>query len=304
MNNDKREQSENRNSRRFRDLLSQGPIIMPGCWDALSARLAEQAGFDAVCITGGGVSQTLIGYADLGYITQTEMLDTARRISESVSIPVIADIDDGFGNVMNVKRTIEIAQRIGLAGVHIEDVAPPKRCPELGGSTNISIETMVDKLSVAKEYRYDSNFVIIARTDNYEGMDQLITRAKAYETAGADMIMPIGVGSIEDLKQLKAQINIPIWYGQIGGGSSPTVTLDMAKSLGIGVMAFTLEGFTSAYQAHWDYLNRLLETGLSPQHPIVLGPSFERIRAFEAACGMDADQRFQQRYFKSVDNKK
>ncbi len=251
-------------AKRFRGLLSQGPVVMPGCWDALSARLAERAGFGAVCITGGGVSQTLIGHADLGYITQTEMLDTARRIAEAVSIPVIADIDDGFGNVMNVRRTIETAQRIGLAGVHIEDVAPPKRCPELGGSSLVPAELMVDKLSVAGEYRHDPDFLIIARTDNYEGMAKLIARAKAYEAAGADMIMPIGIGSIEDLKLLSTQISIPIWYGQIGGGSSPVVTLGMAQSLGIGVMAFTLEGFTSAYQAHTDYLDRLSEAKSHP----------------------------------------
>ena len=131
---------------RMRELLFRGAIIMPGCWDSLSAKLAEKAGFDAVCITGGGVSQTFTGHADFGYITQTEMLGAAERITEAVKIPVIADIDDGFGNVMNVRRTIEIAERIGLAGVHMEDVAAPKRCPELGGSTLISMWDMVRKL--------------------------------------------------------------------------------------------------------------------------------------------------------------
>jgi 2-methylisocitrate lyase-like PEP mutase family enzyme len=281
----------------LRAQLSKGPVLMPGCWDALSARLAENAGFPAVCITGGGVSQTLIGFADLGYITQTEMLDTAHRIASAVAISVIADIDDGFGNVMNVRRTVAVAERIGLAGVHIEDVAAPKRCPELGGSTLVPIKDMVKKVEVAAACRSNPDFVLIVRTDNYEGMNELIRRAKAYESAGADMIMPIGLERRDDIARLADSISIPLWYGQIGGGSSPVVTLADAPALNIAVLAFTLEGFTSAYQAHREYLGRLYAVMSEPSSPMTLGPSFELVREFESVCGIADDQVFQEKYF-------
>ena len=281
----------------LRELLSRDIVLMPGCWDALSAKLVEKAQFEAVCITGGGVSQTFTGRADLGYITQTEMLSAAERVVNAVSIPVIADIDDGFGNLMSVRRTIEIAERIGLAGAHIEDVAAPKRCPELGGSTLIPVSDMVKKIEVAVASRKDPDFVLIARTDNYEGISRLVERAKAYEDAGADMIMPIGIKSKEELKQLADSISIPLWYGQIGGGSSPVITLEEAKNYSIGVLAFTLEGFTSAYKAHNDYLLALSKVREYPENAMKLGPSFDLIMEFESVCGIEEDKKFQKDFF-------
>jgi 2-methylisocitrate lyase-like PEP mutase family enzyme len=272
---------------RFRSLLSEGTVVMPGCWDALSARLAESEGFHAVCISGGAVSQTLIGMPDLGYITQTEMLDTARRIAGAVAIPVIADIDDGFGNIMNVRRTIEIAGRIGLAGVHIEDVAAPKRCPELGGSKLIPCKAMVEKLEVAASSRSTHNLVLVARTDNYEGIERLIRRARLYQTAGADIIMPIGLSSLDDISRLSDAITIPLWYGQIGGGTAPVVALADAPRFNIAVLAYTLEGFTQAYDAQRNYLERLRSLHAAPSRPFALGRSFDLIRGFESVCNAD-----------------
>ncbi len=284
-------------ARRLREYLADGTVLMPGCWDALSAKLAQNAGFGAVCITGGGVSQTHIGRADLGYITQTEMLGAAASIVDAVSIPVIADIDDGFGNLLNVQRTMELAERIGLAGAHIEDVAAPKRCPELGGSTLVPLGDMVRKIEAAIVTRRNPDFVLIARTDNYEGIASMITRAKAYEQAGADMIMPIGVETKNDLKRLADSVSVPLWYGQIGGGSSPIICYEEASDYSIGVLAYTLEGFTSAYAAHNEYLLRLAKAQTYPNENMVLGSSFDLIKQFESVCGVEKDELFQKEFF-------
>ena len=150
---------------------------------------------------------------------------------------------------------------------------------------------------MAAAYRKDPHFVIIARTDNYEGLPQLIERAKAYEAAGADMIMPIGIESKKDLKQLAESISIPLWYGQIGGGHSPVMTLGEATDYSIGVLAFTLEGFTSAYQAHNDYLIRLSEVQDNPDHAMKFGSSFDLIKEFESACGVEEDRKLQKKFF-------
>ena len=173
---------------RLRKLMDQGPVIVPGSWDALSARMVEKLGYEAVYMSGWGVSTSSLGRADLTYITQTEMLGAAQRIIEVVDIPLVADIDDGFGHVLHVQRTIERCQKIGVAAVQLEDMAAPKKCVNVGGARLVPAEEMVKKIEASLAVRTDSDFIIIARTDNHDGTEELFRRAKLYAEAGADVV--------------------------------------------------------------------------------------------------------------------
>src|SRR3954451_24686334 len=162
---------------RLRELLAgPGPVVAPGAYDALSARLVEQAGFDAVYMTGFGTTASLIGRPDVGLLTGSEMVDNARRIAAAVDVPVVADADTGYGNALNVLRTMQLYEQAGVAGVHLEDQVMPKKCGHMTGKAVIAAEEMVGKVRAAVEARQDPDFVIIARTDAaaVHGLDDAI----------------------------------------------------------------------------------------------------------------------------------
>ncbi|WP_242128698.1 isocitrate lyase/PEP mutase family protein [Sphingobium sp. Sx8-8] len=177
---------------KLRDELAKGLVVAPSCYDALSARLAEQAGFQAIHMTGLGVEAAQLGAPDLGLLTMSEIAQHASRMAQAVSIPILADIDTGFGGVLNVGRTIREMERAGVAGVHIEDQALPKHCPLLAGRTVVSREEAVDRLKAALDARTDPDFVIVARTDGDTiSIEEVIERSNLFLEAGADMVMPI-----------------------------------------------------------------------------------------------------------------
>lgn len=176
----------------LREVLAKGPVMAPGCFDAFSARLAELAGFEALHLTGLGVEATQLGAPDLGLLTMTELASHAARMADAVNVPIIADIDTGFGGVLNVRRTIREMERAGVAGVHIEDQALPKRCPLLGGRKTVSRGEALDRLHAALDARSDPDFVIVARSDaDTISFDELIARCNLYLEAGADLVMPV-----------------------------------------------------------------------------------------------------------------
>ena len=195
----------------LRELIAQpGTIFSLGVWDPFSAIVAEQAGFEVLTVFGSITSWSMIGKSDTGYVTQTEMVDTARRVVQSVSSPVIVDCDDGFGDPINVMRTVKLIEQVGAAGLYIEDLSRPLRCSALGEGGLIPSDVMVQKIRAAVEARTDPDFVIIARTDAYEGVDEMILRAKKYVEAGADMVLTIGLLNLEDMKKVAAQADVPI----------------------------------------------------------------------------------------------
>src|SRR3954471_22800386 len=150
---------------RFRELMQlDGMVVAPGAYDCITARLIERAGYDAVYMTGAGTAATL-GYPDFGLVTMTEMVDNARRIVAAVGVPVIADADTGYGNALNVVRTVREYEQAGVAGIHLEDQVAPKRCGHFAGKQVVAAETMVDRVRAAVEARTDPDFVLIARTD-------------------------------------------------------------------------------------------------------------------------------------------
>ena len=177
---------------RLRALLRDGMVVAPGCFDPLSARLAQLAGFEAIQMTGLGVEAAQLAAPDLGLLTMREIADHAARMAAAIDIPVIADIDAGFGGVLNVQRTIREMERAGVAGVHLEDQTQPKHCPLLAGRSVVSREAALDRLKAALDARTDSDFVIAARTDaDTISFAELVDRSNLLLEAGADLAMPI-----------------------------------------------------------------------------------------------------------------
>src|SRR3954447_396530 len=177
--------------RRLRELLAApGPLVAPGAYDALSARLVEQAGVDVVYMTGFGTTAALAGRPDVGLLTGAGMIDNARRIAAAVDVPVIADADTGYGNAINVVRTVQAYEQAGVAGIHIEDQVMPKKCGHMSDKAVIPADEMVGKIRAAVAARRDPDFLLIARTDAaaVEGLSAAIERARAYADAGADVL--------------------------------------------------------------------------------------------------------------------
>src|SRR3712207_296534 len=194
---------------RLRELLAgQGPLVAPGAYDALSARLVEQAGFDAVYMTGFGTTASLIGRPDVGLLTGAEMVDNARRIAAAVDVPVIADADTGYGNALNVVRTVQLHEQAGVAGIQLEDQVMPKKCGHMSGKALIGADEMVGKNRAAVAARRDPDLVLIARTDAVavHGLDDAIDRARAYADAGADLLFAEAPTSEADAQRVAAEL--------------------------------------------------------------------------------------------------
>ena len=166
------------------------PILAPGAYDALTARLIEQAGFPAVYMTGFGTSASLLGRPDVGLLTMSQMVDNARRIVQAVDVPVIADADTGYGNPLNVIRTVQEYELAGVSAIHMEDQVTPKKCGHMENKQVIAATEMIEKIQAAVEARRSDDFLIIARTDAraVEGLDSAVRRARAYREAGADIL--------------------------------------------------------------------------------------------------------------------
>jgi 2-methylisocitrate lyase-like PEP mutase family enzyme len=179
--------------KRFRRLVSRdGGLVTPGIYDALSARIAEHAGFEAIAISGFGVETALLGRPDLGLLTMTEMVETARRIASAVDVPITVDAETGFGGVHNIARLVREMEDAGAAGIQLEDQTSPKRCPALEGRAVVSADEQVVRLEAALAARRDPDFVIIARSDaDIVSYDELVRRSNRYLEAGADLAMPI-----------------------------------------------------------------------------------------------------------------
>ena len=222
--------------RRLRERLKAGPVIIaPGIYDAYGARLVEQGGFEAAYMTGNGVSASLLGRPDVGLVDLTMITSHARRVAAAVDIPVICDADTGYGNAVNVRRTVEEFEAAGVAAIHLEDQASPKRCGQLPGARPvIELAEAVGKIEAAVAARRDPDFIIIARTDAAEahGLDEAIKRARAFRKAGADVLfveMKSGPTMLEDLKRVTSEVDAPCLVNMGAGGK-----LDELDAVGIG----------------------------------------------------------------------
>ena len=225
---------------RLRRLIARGPTLyVPGCFNAMSARVLESAGFEAIYMTGYGTSLALTGLPDVGLATMTEMVANARYIASAVAIPLIADADTGFGNAINVMRTIREYVGAGVAGLHLEDQVSPKRCGHVAGRLVVPIEEAVGKVRAAVDARdaIDPDFVIVARTDargaSGGSLDEALRRAKAFLAAGADLAFIEGPTSAEEVQRICRELGDRVFYNMTG--VSPRFTLDEMRAMGIAV---------------------------------------------------------------------
>ncbi len=219
---------------RFRALLRQdGMIVAPGAYDGLTARLIEQAGFAAAYMTGAGTAAGL-GYPDFGLVTMSEMVANAARIVAAVGLPVIADADTGYGNELNVVRTVREYERSGVAGIHLEDQGFPKKCGHLDDKEIIAREDWLAKIRAAAASRRDPDFVIIARTDSraVAGLDEAVARANAALAAGADMAFVEAPQTLEEVAAVPRRVAGPCLLNVVHGGKTPDVDLREAEAMG------------------------------------------------------------------------
>ncbi len=230
---------------RLRELLARPePLVAPGAYDALSARLVEQAGFDVVYMTGFGTTASLAGRPDVGLLTGTEMVDNARRIAAAVDVPVIADADTGYGNAINVVRTVQAYEQAGVAGIHLEDQVMPKKCGHMSGKAVIPADEMAGKIRAAVEARRDPDFLLIARTDAaaVEGLSAAIDRGRAYADAGADVLFVEAPTSEDDIARVAEELRgvAPLVFNWAEGGRTPPIPLARIAELGFALVLFPI----------------------------------------------------------------
>src|SRR5262245_25389129 len=226
---------------RLRQMLNApGIVVAPGAYDGFSARLIEAAGFRCVYMTGAGTAASHLGQPDLGLATLTEMANHAGHLASCVSLPVIADADTGYGNVLNVVRTVREYERAGVAGLHLEDQVAPKKCGHIAGKQVVPTQEFVDKIRAAVEYRTDPDLVIIARTDAraVTGLDDAIERGNRYAEAGADMIFVEAPQSEAELERVAREVKAPLLANMVAGGRTPGLTAAALERLGFKLAIF------------------------------------------------------------------
>lgn len=247
-----------------RSVLAQGgQLIMPGVYDALSAKIAARAGFEVIFITGYSVSATLLGEPDFGLLTQTEVVGAAQRICSVVNTPVIVDADTGYGNAINVMRTVQDLIRAGAAGMFLEDQVWPKRCGHMKGKQVIALDEQLKKLAAAAEARKDHDFFIVARTDSRQalGLDEAITRGIAFKRAGADAVFIEAPESKEEMREISKQVPGPLVANMLERGVTPLMGPKELKDLGFDLIVWPLAPLYAVAKSLTDVYTTLRRNG-------------------------------------------
>jgi 2,3-dimethylmalate lyase len=225
----------------LRQLLRQpGIIVAPGAYDCLTAKLIEREGFPVVYMTGAGTAVTRVGKPDLGFASLTEMLANASAIASTIRVPLIADADTGYGGALNVYRTVQEYEKAGVAALHIEDQAFPKRCGHLDGKEVVPLAEMVVKLRAACDARTDEDLMIIARTDALAvtGLDDTLRRCAAYAEAGADVLFVEALRTQEEIDRVRREVDVPLLYNFVEHGKSPLIPVAQLEALGFKIVIF------------------------------------------------------------------
>ena len=240
-----------------------GSLTFPGIYDTLSAKIAEQAGFPMGFISGYSLAAATIGEPDFGLLTQTEVVERARAICSSVSMPVIVDADTGYGNPLNVYRTVELLIDAGAAGCFLEDQVWPKRCGHMRNKRVIGRDEYMQKIRAAVEARGDRDFFIVARTDAeaVEGLDEAIARVTQAREAGADASFVEAPGSIKQLKMIGSRAPKPIVANMIEGGKTPVLAKEQLEALGFQLILYPLTGLFAAAHVLQRFFTQLHQTG-------------------------------------------
>lgn len=249
--------------RLFRERLDSGELLrFPGAFNPLSARLIQRKGFEGVYISGAVLSADL-GLPDIGLTTLTEVAARGQQIARMTDLPAIIDADTGFGEPMNVARTIQTLEDAGLAGTHIEDQINPKRCGHLDGKSVVDEDTAIKRIRAAADARRDPNFLVMARTDirAVEGMDAAIDRAKALVDAGADAIFPEAMRSLEEFAAVRAAVDVPILANMTEFGKSDLFSVDQLRDVGVNIVIWPVSLLRIAMGAASGALDTLVEEG-------------------------------------------
>lgn len=228
-------------------LRQPGLVVAPGCHDAIGARAIEEAGFEAVYMTGNGLSASLIGAPDIGLLTMTEMVARGRALAGAISVPLIADADTGYGNLNNVARTVQEYEAAGVAAIHLEDQVTPKRCGAMAGLALVARDEQVEKIRIAVATRRDPDFLIIGRSDARLplGLDEAIARGRAYAEAGADLVLLEMLQSEDEMRQALRAIEAPMMFNYVEG-RVPPLTADAFGRIGFKLLSYPVSS-TLAY---------------------------------------------------------
>jgi 2,3-dimethylmalate lyase len=256
-------------------------LVVPGAYDAVSARLVEQAGFPAVYMTGFGVAAARLGLPDLGFAGLAEMVDQARNLVGTVSIPLIADADTGYGNALQVRRTVQQYELAGVAGLHLEDQVAPKRCGHLTGKQVVPVDEFAGRIRAAVEARSDPDLVIIARTDaiGVTGFEDAVARAEAATRAGADVLFVEAPTSEAEIEALPRRLDRPLLFNYAPSGRSPLPPFARLRQLGYALVILPVDLLFAATRAMQRALAELRDEGVTPRDP-------ERVVSFREFCDL------------------
>jgi methylisocitrate lyase len=272
-------------------LQSGVPLVMPGVFDALSARVAARAGFEVMFVSGYSVSATQLGEPDFGLLTQTEVVAAATRICNAVDVPVLIDADTGYGNAVNVVRTVRELVRAGAAGMFLEDQVWPKRCGHMRGKRVIPASEQAAKLRAAVSARGDADLFIVARTDARQaaGLDDAIARALAYRDAGADALFVEAPQSLDELREIGRRLPRPLVANMVEEGVTPQLPPAELAALGFQLIVYPLSGLFAATKAMQDVYARLRADGhtLGVRERLTTFPEFNALVGLEEKYALD-----------------
>jgi 2,3-dimethylmalate lyase len=259
--------NKRKNSIRERLADANDIIVLPGVYDALTAKIAEDVGFETAFQTGYGTSASVLGMPDFGFLNAGETLDNAKRIINSVNIPILVDIDTGYGNPLNVWKIVKDLERIGAKGIFLEDQVWPKRCGHMAGKTVIPKEEYILKLQAAIDAREDNEFIIVARTDSLAqfGIEEAIERGKEYKRIGADVIFIEAPKTIDQMELIAKEIKAPLLANMIEEGITPNLTANQLRKMGFKMVVFPLSALFSATFAIKQTLQILKKTGTTKE---------------------------------------
>jgi methylisocitrate lyase len=249
-------------------IKSKKPLVIPGVYDAIGAKIAEKVGFDAMFQTGYGTSATLFGMPDYGFIGATETIDNARRISNAVSVPVIVDSDTGYGNALSVWKLVKELESAGAAGIFLEDQKWPKRCGHMQGKEVIAQEEYTEKLGAAIDARENKDFIIVARTDSRatEGLETAIERGLQNKKTGADAVFIEAPRSLEEMKKIGKEIKAPLVANMIEGGATPMNSAQTLNKIGFNIILYPLSVLFANTFATMNILQELKNTGTTAKY--------------------------------------
>lgn len=280
---------------RFRALVEQRQgLLMPGAFNALSARVAADAGFKSLYLSGAGVTNMYLGVPDLGFIGLTDMADHTSRVRDAVSLPLLVDADTGYGNAVNVNFAVRTLERAGADAIQLEDQVSPKKCGHFNGKAVVDTSEMLGKIRAAVDARTDPNLLIIARTDAcaIHGFQAAIDRAHAFAEAGADVLFVEAVETIAEIEALPSLLPRPLLMNIVIGGKTPALSQARLAELGFGIVLYANAALQGAVLGMQQAFAALSATGMLEENPALVVPFAERQRLVDKARYEEMEQRY------------